>query len=293
MINIGRRFFGVLTFMFAMVCKPLLAEDSSVYGPFQTLLERHLTEQITPCDGLISWFDYQSALTAKDTADLLQQQDALLAAFDPQTLSTREHAIAFWTNAYNYFMLQHLLTHLEEAAIVSSVRDYGHLFSPYRVFGLKRFNVGGTKYSLRQIELDILLGDEFFERGWKDARVHFAVNCASVGCPPLRKTAYQAETLDAMLSQNTRFALNTPLNLVLEDDTLRLTQLFEWYEDDFIEHSASVREFIFDYGSETARNAAESSDRIRYIDYDWELNTAENFAEWLPKLCPQDIAISN
>lgn len=285
MNSIGPRMICALALMLAMMARPALGEEVSVYGPFQTLLDRHLTEEATPCGGLLSWFDYSSALTAQDTADLLRQQDALLAEFDPETLDTRERAVAFWVNAYNYFMLQHLLTHLEDGAIVGSVRDYGHLFNPYRVFGLERFSVGGTEYSLRQVELDILLGDDFSERGWKDARVHFAVNCASVGCPPLRKTIYQADTLNAVLSENTRLALDTSLNLIRDGDTLRLTQLFEWYEDDFIEHSGSVREFILNYGSESARNAAESTDRIRYIDYDWKLNTVENFTDLLLIQC--------
>ena len=287
MFDIVQRMICALAFVLAMMARPTLGEESSIYGPFQVLLDRHLTEEVTPCGGLLSWFDYAGALAARDTADLLQQQDALLAEFDPITLDTRERAIAFWTNAYNYYMLQHLLTHPEDGAVVGSVRDYGHLFNPYRVFGLKRFNVGAIEYSLRQIELDILLGDDFSERGWKDARVHFAVNCASVGCPPLRKTVYQADTLDSVLSENTRLALNTTLNLIQDGDTLRLTQLFEWYEDDFIEHSGSVRAFILDYGSESVRNAAESTDRIRYIPYDWDLNTADNFSDLLPAECQQ------
>ena len=274
-----------LALVLAMMARPALGEESSVYGPFQILLDRHLTEEVTPCGGLLSWFDYAGALAARDTADLLQQQDALLAQFDPKTLDTREAAIAFWTNAYNYFMLQHLLTHLEDDAVVSSVRDYGSLFDPYRVFGIERFDVGGELYSLRGIELDVLLGEEFAERGWKDARVHFAVNCASVGCPPLRKNAFQADTLEAMLTENTRLALDTSLHLIRDGNTLRVTELFDWYEADYVEQSGSVRAFIAEYGSEAAAQAAESADRIRYIPYDWDLNTAENFAGLLAAQC--------
>lgn len=279
MSNFDQRIIWVLSILMVLIAKPAVCDDTSFYAPFQTLLDRHLNEQSLPCGGLISWFDYEGALASISTASLLKTQDERLAEFDPDTLGTRERALAFWTNAYNYFMIQHLLTHPENDRPVASVRDYGSLFRPYRVFGLKRFNVGGEDHSLREIELDILLGDDFAKRGWKDARIHFAVNCASVGCPPLRKTLYSAASLDAMLTENTRLALDTPIHLTQDNQTLRLTELFDWYEDDFIDHSGSVLEFIAAYGSTSAIKAANNTDRITFIDYDWRLNTVENFSE--------------
>jgi len=279
MSNFDQRIIWVLSILMVLIAKPAVCDDTSFYAPFQTLLDRHLNEQSLPCGGLISWFDYEGALASISTASLLKTQDERLAEFDPDTLGTRERALAFWTNAYNYFMIQHLLTHPENNQPVASVRDYGSLFRPYRVFGLKRFNVGGEDHSLREIELDILLGDDFAKRGWKDARIHFAVNCASVGCPPLRKTLYSAASLDAMLTENTRLALDTPIHLTQDNQTLRLTELFDWYEDDFIDHSGSVLEFIAAYGSTSAIKAANNTDRITFIDYDWRLNTVENFSE--------------
>jgi len=55
------------------------------------------------------------------------------------------------------------------------------------VFEREKFVIDGEKYSLNQMEKEILLGQDYAERGWKDARVHFAVNCASVGCPPWQR----------------------------------------------------------------------------------------------------------
>ncbi|MEM1081226.1 MAG: DUF547 domain-containing protein [Pseudomonadota bacterium] len=259
---------------------------ADTYAPFQSLLDRYLTEQPTPCGGLISWFDYAAALAASDTSDLLREQDAMLAEFDTDTLDTRPAAIAFWANAYNYFMLQHLLTHLDDGQLVSSVRDYGSLFDPYKVFGIERFAIGGQQYSLRAIELDVLLGDAFAERGWKDARVHFAVNCASVGCPALRQVIFEPDTLETMLSENTRQALDTSLHLVRDGNTLRVTSLFDWYHDDFVEQSGSVREFILEYGSDTAAAAVEATNRIRYIDYNWQLNRSEHYMDLNNTPCP-------
>jgi hypothetical protein len=250
------------------------------YAPFTRLLERHVVEHRLEAGGLVSWFDYSAALADDDTTALLQRQDALLAGFDPATLTGRESALAFWINAYNYFMIRQILIERPDGRLVTSVRDYGSLIDPYQVFGEARFDVGGTLYSLRQIELDILLGDEFRERGWKDARIHFAVNCASVGCPSLRRMLFTADTLDRLLRDNTRLALDTPLHLRIETDTLMLTSLFDWYREDFIEHSGSIREFIRRHGSARAAAAANAK-QIEFIDYDWQLNIRENFAPWL------------
>lgn len=277
-----RRFKPLLT---AVLAAGLLLSGNAAgldrtYAPFSRLLERHVGEHGLEAGGLVAWFDYSAALAAEDTAALLERQDALLAEFEPETLTERESALAFWINAYNYFMIRHILTERPGGRLVESVRDYGSLIDPFRVFGQARFDVGGTQYSLRQIELDILLGDEFRQRGWKDARIHFAVNCASVGCPPLRRQVFTAQNLDALLRDNTRLALDTPLHLRLDADTLKLTSLFDWYREDFIEHSGSIRDFLRQHGSSRAAAAA-GAERIEFIDYDWQLNTRENFAPWL------------
>ncbi|MEH6354758.1 MAG: DUF547 domain-containing protein [Marinobacter sp.] len=112
------------------------------------------------------------------------------------------------------------------------------------VFGRETFVIGGKSFSLSQIEKGVLLGKDYQSRGWKDARVHFAVNRASVGCPPLRDTLYTADNLERLLAENTRRALNTDRHLKIQGDTLYVTELFKWYQDDFSEASGSTKAFI-------------------------------------------------
>lgn len=251
------------------------------YEPFQRLLSRHLQEKDLPNEGLSSAFDYQAALDAADTEALLDEQKRLLSAFDPATLTTRDDAVAFWINAYNFFMVAQILENPgRDGKLVDSVRDYGSLFNPYRVFQQEKFDVGGREYSLDGIEKGILLGEDYAARGWKDASVHFAVNCASVGCPPLRADIYRPGELDAVLTENTRRALNTPRHFRLEGETLYLTSLFDWYEDDYVEASGSVRDFIAAYGDPNVRQQLAEGERIRFIDYDWDLNAPANFPEF-------------
>jgi len=256
---------------------PPMAE---LFAPYAALLEDHLLERELPGGGLVSAFRYGEALADPCTAERLASQDRRLRRFDPRRIDTKEYAIAFWLNAYNYFMIAHILENPEpDGDFVESVRDYGYFFDPYRVFGRELFEVGGRRYSLDEIEKGILLGREYAERGWKEARVHFAVNCASVGCPPLRRQIYTPANVDAMLTENTRRALRTPRHLHVEDGTLHLTQLFEWYEADYLEEADSVRDWIARYTDPERRERIRRTTETEFIDYDWALNEPRNFPE--------------
>lgn len=263
---------------------PGMAADSvaALYRPFQAVLERHLVERALPNDGLISAFDYEGARSTPATMALLRQQSESLAAFDIRALRQKDAALAFWINAYNFFMVQHLLENPRRGAVVDSVRDYGSLINPYRVFRQSQFDIGGRRYSLDQIEKDILLGQDFQQRGWKDARVHFAVNCASVGCPPLRQQIYTAENVEALLVENTRRALNTPYHLRREGETLFLTQLFQWYVKDYVEEADSVRAWLLKHADARAQGEIAATRREQFIPYDWSLNRPDNFPELNP-----------
>ena len=252
---------------------------AEVYAPFAELLNRYLIEMQTPQGGLVSAFEYDAALQQAETRHLLQRQTAKLAGFDRSTLNRRETAIAFWLNAYNYFMIAHILENPKNGEPVDSVRDYGYLLNPYRIFKREIFEVGGREFSLDEIEKEILLGKEYQQRGWKDARVHFAVNCASVGCPPLRGEPYLPGDLDERLMQNIRYALNSPRHLHLQGDTLYVSRLFAWYEADFVQAQGSVQAFIKAYGGTAVDHAVNKAKRIRYIDYNWDLNRPGTYRE--------------
>ena len=177
-------------------------------------------------------------------------------------------------------MIAHILAHPRDGEPVSGVRDFGHLLNPFRVFGQDLFDIGGERYSLDTIEKGILLGEDYRARGWKDARVHFAVNCASVGCPPLRTAIYTPANVEALLDENTRLALQTHRHLHVSGDTLFLTSLFDWYEKDYLEAAGSVRAFIEAHADQALIDAIEQTRRVRFISYDWSLNSPENFSEF-------------
>jgi hypothetical protein len=255
------------------------AED--LFRPYAELLKRHVVEHDLDSGGLISSFDYGAAITDPDSRELIDSQRKRLANLETAEFDRREAALAFWINAYNFFMIAHIVDNAEDDRPVESVKDFGNLFNPFRVFDRRLFNVAGSERALSEIELEILLGEKFAQRGWKDARVHFAVNCASVGCPALRQIPFSADNLDDMLDENTRRSLATPLHLKIDDDTARVTSLFDWYSDDFIEAAGSVRAFLELHIDANRRERLQATDETRFIDYDWRLNSPENMENWL------------
>ena len=252
------------------------------FSDYQQLLDHYLQEKRTADGGLVSAFDYEAALADERTQALLDDQSTRLADFDVSALDSRKQALAFWNNAYNYFMIHQILTEREGGELVDSVWDYGGRYNPFTnsVFERDKFDIGGQAYSLNQIEKGILLGTEYEDRGWKEARVHFTVNCASVGCPPLREAIYTSDNIDELMTENTRLAFNTNRHLRVEGDTLHLTELFKWYEQDFADEGGSVRGFIGEWADEAVAQKIKQTDSIEYIDYDWTLNRPENFPEF-------------
>lgn len=270
----------------AMTFVPMAFADddgvAGVYQPFSEILEHHLIEKDLDNDGLVSAFDYRAALDDTDTTELLGRQRARLAEFDIDTLETREQAIAFWLNAYNFFMIAQVLEEKPGGELIDSVWDYGGRVNPFRasIFEREQFNIGGENYSLSGMEKGILLGDAYKEKGWKEARVHFSVNCASVGCPPLRADIFTPDNVDEVMTENTRRAFNTERHLRVDGDTLHLTSLFNWYESHFVNEEGSIHEFIKAYADEDVADKVAATRRIRILDYDWSLNSPENFPEF-------------
>ena len=272
---------GLLKYLITLVlAMPVTATaDEDTFDPFQRLLAQHLTESTTTDGGLVSAFDYEAALASSQTDGLLADQRDRLEDFDTGTLEGEAESVAFWLNAYNFFMIDQILTERPDGELVDSVWDYGGRVNPFvdSVFDREKFLIDGQAYSLNQMEKDILLGEDYADKGWKDARVHFAVNCASVGCPPLRDVVYTADNLEGLLAENTRRAFATERHLEIKGDTLHVTELFKWYEGDFVEASGSRKAFIEQWADSALADRIEGTSELTFIEYDWSLNKPANF----------------
>jgi hypothetical protein len=183
---------------------------------------------------------------------------------------------AFLINAYNAFTVELILTRHPD---LKSIKDLGSLLgSPWKP---KWISLLGAKVSLDDIEHAMLR-----KRGvYDDPRVHFAVNCASIGCPALREEAFVAARLDAQMDEQTlRFMSDRTRNRYnAQRGRLELSKIFDWYGEDFrLGHRgvASLPAFAARYADQLAAAPADR-ERIRaggvdiaYIDYDWALNDA-------------------
>lgn len=276
------RFPAATVLLLALWAGAVKADASSeLYGPYREILEQFVTEKDLAGGGLVSAFDYAAAMDQEQTLPKLKNQRDALTEFELSGLEGKAESVAFWINAYNFFMLNQILTERPDGELVESVWDYGGRLNPFvdNVFERQKFVIDGEKYSLDQIEKEILLGKDYADRGWKDARVHFAVNCAAVGCPPLRDSLYTADNLESLLAENTRRAFLTHYHLKVEGKTLYVTELFKWYEGDFKEAAGSRQAFIQNWVDAALAERVGETSSMTFIDYDWSLNRPSNFAE--------------
>ena len=198
---------------------------------------------------------------------------ARLDATDPDLLPTEAEQLAFWINAYNAYTLKLVADHHP----VQSIHDIG---TGGRITGwlIKRTpwdirfaRVGGKGMTLNEIEHEVL------RKRFHEPRIHFAIVCAAISCPPLRAEAYVAERLDGQLDEQARQFLNDRRSNRFDLKTSRatLSPIFSWFGEDFGSDEQAVIEFVAPYlkPSYAALIAEQPSVwRIRYSDYDWALN---------------------
>ena len=157
---------------------------------------------------------------------------------------------------------------LERYPKLESINDYKE---PWKQ---ERWEVGGETLSLDAIE------HERLRPVYKDPRIHFAVNCASIGCPALRPEAYTADNLEAQLEDSTRkFLSDKQRNRFNADkNALEVSKIFDWYEEDFENAAGSLAEYLLPYADklgvpEEKRQLMKNDDlTIRHLDYNWKLN---------------------
>jgi len=219
------------------------------YSNYARLLERYVAE-----DGV------RYAAWAERPADLAALEDFLARAalVDVDALSRKEQT-AFYINLYNAAMLQAVFAHWP----VDSVKSIGA--EPFSIFKKPFIRQGDRRLSLDDVEKGILLKDYF------DPRIHFAVNCASESCPPLRAEPFVGDRLEAQLEEQTRLfaASERAARVDPSKKSVAYSALFNWYADDFPGASPA------DYLNRYRKDPLPTDYEIAWIPYDWSLNAAE------------------
>ena len=179
---------------------------------------------------------------------------------------SRPVQFAYWVNLYNALTIDVVLDHYP----VDSIRDID--ISPgwfsSGPWGAELIEVEGTPLTLNDIEHRIL------RPIWQDPRIHYAVNCASIGCPDLRAEPYTADGLDAQLEAAARAYVNDPRGADVSDGTLTVSKIYTWYQEDFDNSDAGVIRHLRQYADEKLAAALDDVSEIADSRYDWSLNEA-------------------
>ncbi len=184
----------------------------------------------------------------------------------PVSQLNRNEQKAYWINLYNAATLDIVLDHYPVSSITKVNLSSG-LFSrgPWEAKILK---IEGQEVSLNDIEHRIL------RPIWKDPRVHYAVNCASIGCPNLQDRAYTSKNTEVLLEKGAREYINHPRGAAFEGKKLVLSSIYDWFQEDFGGSDQGVLRHLRRYAAPDLAGKLESfSGRIDY-QYDWSLNEA-------------------
>ncbi len=222
---------------------PLVEEDEVDEGLSHQLWDDLLRSYVS-AEGRV---DYAGMRSEKAKLDKYLAQ---LKAYPPQSDWTKEEQMAYWINAYNAFTVKLILDHYP----VKSIRDI-HKGDPWNV---KWIEIGKKIYSLNEIE------NEMLRARFRDARIHFAVNCAARSCPPLYNRAWEASTLSQTLDARARAFINNPRYNQISPSEAKVSKIFDWYAADF----GDLRAFLNRY----TRTQLQAGASIDFLEYDWALN---------------------
>lgn len=200
-----------------------------------------------------------------DYAGLSKKKDALAAYLevvgktDPASLPSKDAQLAFWINAYNAHTIAAVLAHWPGITSVSSIQpDFGF-------FKTKDKLVGGKKYALNDIE------NEVIRPTFNDPRIHAALNCASVSCPPLLGAAFTTATLHKQLDEVMGAFVNDGKRNEITASGAKLSQIFNWYGKDF-EPAGGPQKYMAKYLEGEKKAWLEAAKSVQFLAYDWNLN---------------------
>ena len=228
---------------------------------WQSLLSRFVRES---ADGI-----NRVAYREFDEAAKLELSNYLeaMSRIAPTQLNQNEQ-LAYWINLYNAQTIQVVLDHPKKKSILS--------MGPFFAFGPwdePYLSIEGKPVTLNDIEHRIL------RPIWQDHRLHYVLNCASIGCPNLNRHAYQAELIDQQLAGAQVNFLRHPRAVTLTDSgKLQVTSLFDWYLIDFAQDISGLLAYLAaqrpDLAADLSALVDEGNPKIDYV-YDWDLNVVD------------------
>ncbi len=227
------------------------------HEPWANFLDRYLVTDHPSGVNRVRYADV-SASDARELDDYIDK----LQSIEVSNLNRAEQR-AFWLNMYNAHTIKLILDHYP----VDSIReiDISGLFAN-GPWGAKIISVEGVELTLDDIEHRIL------RPIYEDPLVHYAVNCASIGCPNLPPEPFTADNYQKLAEAGAESFINHPRGVNIEGDPLKASSIYNWFMADFGDSWEGVRSHLLQYAEGAVRNALAGYDGSVKYDYDWSLN---------------------
>ncbi len=203
-----------------------------------------LLQKYVNAEGKVNYKGFKEAKVA------LQQYLDSLTANPVQPSWTKAEKMAYWINAYNAFTIKMIVDNYPTSSIMKLHNG--------KAWDVKWIKIGDKTYTLNNIENDILRPQ------FKDARIHFAVNCAAKSCPPILNRAWTPDNLNKFLEQQAKAFINNSKYNKITADAVQVSKIFEWYAGDF----NNIIEYLNKYSTTKINTTA----KVSYVEYDWALN---------------------
>ncbi len=236
-------------------------DDTNTATMDHSVWQSVLSEYVNTHEDQVNRINYSGLIEGQGRVSLqryIEQQTSL----DPRRYN-RQEQMAYWINLYNALTVEVVLGYPHKASILRM----GKKFFSIGPWNDKIANVAGQKVSLNDIEHRIL------RPIWQDHRIHFAVNCASIGCPNLTQEVYLAENIDAALSAAEQQYINHSRGVSFNQrGQLHISSIFDWYQSDFADSDKALLTYLSKH-HDTLSNRLRDYDKSIDYDYNWDLNS--------------------
>lgn len=231
--------------------------ESIDHSKWQEVLDNYL---VTDDESGVNLFDYQGLIDDEDES--LRSYIDAMSQLDPRSFNKKEQ-FAYWVNLYNALTV---FTVVENYPI-NSIKEVGEATFPPGPWNDTVISVAGHALTLNHLEHSIL------RPIWKDYRIHFAVNCASIGCPNLQEAAFDSSNTEVLLEKAATEFINHPRGLSTTESGLLLSSIFSWYSEDFGATDAEVLATVSKHLHQDLDKSFEAEDISLTYNYDWTLNS--------------------
>jgi hypothetical protein len=230
--------------------------NSINFDLWDALLKKYVNDQ-----GRVNYVAWK-----RDEPDVLTKWLSGIATLQVFEDAGAEDQLALWINLYNAFTVATILETYPVKSVLPKVVGIPNWIAFFRFFQRRIYIVAGKNYSLAEIENKIL------REKLQEPRIHFAIVCASIGCPNLRAGAYYPEKVSEQLEEDARRFINNAEKVKYDaaSNILYCSKIFKWYRQDFLKVAPSLPEYIGSYLNSSL--PLTSSTPIEYLYYDWNLN---------------------